>query len=460
MPGARGFGDLLLELLGKEGTQAPPMVAKAYGGAWHPEQWPPAAEPSPMGADEAGHFWSSSDPAVAQDYTALDLARDGLPNVQPHITPAEMRFQRPLVVDAQGRPWSEIPGASGGGYSTDSLAQLGKDAGYDGLVVNNVRDMKAVNGSKATVATTYTALQPGTVFSPTTGERLYTGAAAAGAAGGAAALTNPTQAKAEGMDGDQIVSQMLGQQDGQPAPQTLDDHLQAIKQFWANNPPPQPARGVQFQGPPPQSVAAQAPQRNRLAGGSNGYPLDERGEPVVAPRDVTPGQPQPSVSPMMQYIKGIRNDLAGTSPLELGGAALDFLGISDVHGDAMSAITNALGRGSRSLIRRELRDYTESGVRKNLAEDAQISRWQADEAAQPMRDAKDYAQLPPHVVQQRDTKTGRFGSIPDDVRAAREAGRQRLDLERRANEKYPTMYDENGEWSPPPGWSDVIDKID
>jgi hypothetical protein len=117
-----------------------------------------------MGADEAGHFWSSSDPTVAQDYTALDLARDGLPNVQPHITPAEMRFQRPLVVDAQGRPWSEIPGASGGTYSTDALAQLGKDAGYDGLVVRNVRDMKA---ARAPVATTYTALQPGTVFSPT-----------------------------------------------------------------------------------------------------------------------------------------------------------------------------------------------------------------------------------------------------------------------------------------------------
>ena len=459
MPGAKGFGDLLLELLGKEGTQAPPMVAKAYRGSWHPELWPPAAEPSPMGADEAGHFWSSSDPAVAKDYTALDLARDGLPNVQPHITPAEMRFQRPLVVDAGGRPWSEISGVSGGTYSTDGLAQLGKDAGYDGLVVNNVRDMKAVNGSKAPVATTYTALQPGTVFSPTTGERLYAGAPIAAGAAGLAG--SPSQSKAEAMPtSDEIVQTMLGNQPAEPNPLTLDDHIARIQQFWAKD-PPQMARQVQFDGPPPQSVAAQAPPsaapRNRLAGG---YPLDERGEPVVAPRDVTPGQPQPSVSPMMQYIKGIRNDLAGASPLELGGAALDFLGISDVHGDAMSAITNALGRGSRSLIRRELRDYTESGVRKNLAEDAQISRWQADEAGQPMRDAKDYAQLPPHVVQQRDTKTGRFGSIPDDVRAAREAGRQRLDLERRANEKYPTMYDENGEWSPPPGWSDLIDKID
>jgi hypothetical protein len=109
---------------------------------------------------------------------------------------------------------------------------------------------------------------------------------------------------------------------------------------------------------------------------------------------------------------------------------------------------------------RELRDYTESGAAKNATEDAQISRWKADESAQPARDAKDYAQLPPHIVQQRDAKTGRFGSIPDDVKAARETGRQRLELERRASEKYPTMYDENGEWSPPPGWSDLIDKID
>jgi hypothetical protein len=264
MPGAKGFGDLLLELLGKEGTEAAPVVAKAYRGAWHPELWPPAAEPSSMGADEAGRFWSSSDPAVAQDYTALDLARDGLPNVQPHITPAEVRFQRPLVVDAGGRPWSEIPGASGGTYSTDGLAQLGKDAGYDSLVVRNVRDMKAVNGPNAPVATTYTALRPGTVFSPTTGERLYTGAGAIGAGAAAAALTQPTEAKADTMEpegfGDQIVRMMLNQQpavsgplpqqaqqpqlgpqDGQPAPpQTFDDHIRNIEQFWAKQPPIQP----------------------------------------------------------------------------------------------------------------------------------------------------------------------------------------------------------------------------
>jgi hypothetical protein len=239
----------------------------------------------------------------------------------------------------------------------------------------------------------------------------------------------------------------------------IDHHMENIKQFWANNPPPQMAPQVQFGGPPTVAASTPAVPTNRLTGRTvAGVPLDERGRPVVELRDVTPGHPEPAYSATRQYFNGIRNDLAGASPWDLLEGASSAAGFAGEAG-AFNALSG-LDKAGRALVGRELRSYTEGGAAKNAMQDAQSASRQAAEAAQPMTDAKDYAQLPPHIVQQRDAKTGRFGSIPADVKAAREAGRQRLELERRANEKYPTMYDENGEWSPPPGWSDVIDKID
>ena len=103
---------------------------------------------------------------MADTYAANygDLADIDLPA---HITPAEVRFQNPLIVDAGGREWDNIP-FDGKRYTSDAFASLARRRGYDGLVLRNVQD-------DGPLATSYAAVKPGTVFSPLTGERLYAG---------------------------------------------------------------------------------------------------------------------------------------------------------------------------------------------------------------------------------------------------------------------------------------------
>ena len=82
--------------------------------------------------------------------------------------PADVQFQNPLVVDAGGREWTGVP-FGGGTKATDTLANLARMFGHDGLVVKNVRD--SVEGGP--LATTYAALRPGTVKSALTGAPIY-----------------------------------------------------------------------------------------------------------------------------------------------------------------------------------------------------------------------------------------------------------------------------------------------
>ena len=65
----------------------------------------------------------SSSPEVAGTY-----ARDG------SIVPAQANFTNPMIVDAQGRAWNDIPF---GNNWTDSnqLAYTARDAGHDGLII-------------------------------------------------------------------------------------------------------------------------------------------------------------------------------------------------------------------------------------------------------------------------------------------------------------------------------------
>ena len=242
-----GFGDWVARLLsgagraGEEAAAAPPFTARVYRGAPGPEQWPPTSQANDT-------FWASDSPAVADTYAANfgDLSGTDLPA---RVTPAEVRFQNPLVIDAGGREWDNIP-FDGKRYTSDAFASLARRRGYDGLVLRNVQD-------DGPLATSYAAVKPGTVFSPLTGKRLYAGAPiAAGAAAGAAGLAgSPSQSEAATMpDNDQIVAMMLGQQptvsgplpqqaqpqlgpqDGQPQqPMTFDDHMNNIKAFWEKN---------------------------------------------------------------------------------------------------------------------------------------------------------------------------------------------------------------------------------
>jgi hypothetical protein len=100
-----GFGDYLARLLTGAGRSAeeaaPALTARVYRGAPRPEQWPPTSQVNDT-------FWASSDPEVANTFAGNfhDLRDVDSPA---NITPAEIRFQNPLVIDAEGRPWDNIP---------------------------------------------------------------------------------------------------------------------------------------------------------------------------------------------------------------------------------------------------------------------------------------------------------------------------------------------------------------
>jgi hypothetical protein len=156
---------------------------KVYRGSPTPEIWPPNPEVHGNNA-----FWASSDPKVSATY-----ADRGISNSLPNIMPAEADFKNPLVVDARGEGWGQIPighkanveatnhlPTDREAVSSDYLAMLARAAGHDGLVINNVLDeLGPAHGGlwsgKPKPATTIAALQPGTVKSPLTGETLFSG---------------------------------------------------------------------------------------------------------------------------------------------------------------------------------------------------------------------------------------------------------------------------------------------
>lgn len=174
---------------GPEGYSARVYRGWAEGHKWAPENTD-VAPPH-------GQWWGSTDPQVSDNYTRLhdtivnphywgpDKGPADFP--RPAMMPADVRFKNPMMVDAQGSNWSqvEVPEKYAptleerqrhnlggmdfddlGFYTTDDLAKLAKARGHDGLVVRNVED----DGPQAT---TVAALKPNTVFSPLTGERIY-----------------------------------------------------------------------------------------------------------------------------------------------------------------------------------------------------------------------------------------------------------------------------------------------
>lgn len=104
--------------------------------------------------------WGSSSPRVAETYSKV-MSYD-----VPKIVPLEYRFQNPKVIDAQGRRF----GTTARSINSDIEAARAREAGHDGLVIRNFRD--AV-GQDLTQADTYAPLKPGTTYSATTGDLLY-----------------------------------------------------------------------------------------------------------------------------------------------------------------------------------------------------------------------------------------------------------------------------------------------
>lgn len=152
--------------------------------------------------------WGSSDRDVANTYAiapettfvkigpnrtkTYERFTDG----EASVMPAEFRFNNPMVVDAGGANYKAVP-FNGMAMTSDQLASLAKTGGNDGLVIRNVRDTYRGEG---TPATTYKAIERGTVYSPLTGDLLYANGGRPGAATGAAlgdpqSLNDPTLAE-------------------------------------------------------------------------------------------------------------------------------------------------------------------------------------------------------------------------------------------------------------------------
>ncbi len=122
-------------------------------------------------------LFMSSSPDVAGTYAGMFPGGPGVslddwtkPAVG-SVAPMRADFANPLVVDAQGRAWNDIP-FNGNWIDSNALSYWARDAGHDGLVIKNVTDHLGAPGSVAP-ADTVVALKRGTVSSPLTGETLY-----------------------------------------------------------------------------------------------------------------------------------------------------------------------------------------------------------------------------------------------------------------------------------------------
>ncbi len=143
---------------------------RGYRGSSYGSSVAPSFNRSPI-------YWGSSSPELAADYAAHSFGPAG-----PSVTPASFNFKNPLEIDAAGAGWQAIP-YGGKAMTTDKIAMDAQKAGHDGVVFRNIVDNVKEN---MTSADTIAALQPGTVYSPLTGELLYANGGRPGAAVGAA----------------------------------------------------------------------------------------------------------------------------------------------------------------------------------------------------------------------------------------------------------------------------------
>lgn len=81
------------------------------------------------------HSFFTPSRAVARTYSEDDYKEGDTPVVQEVF----LRMENPLIVDAYGSAWMHIP-FEGERYTTDSLANLAKKRGYDGVIIKNIED--------------------------------------------------------------------------------------------------------------------------------------------------------------------------------------------------------------------------------------------------------------------------------------------------------------------------------
>jgi hypothetical protein len=82
-------------------------------------------------------FWAAEDTNVANSYAG---DREGAV-----IYPLNMKMENPLVHDAESASWMDLT-YNGERLSTDDLADIAQEAGHDGLIIKNIRDMDTDDG--------------------------------------------------------------------------------------------------------------------------------------------------------------------------------------------------------------------------------------------------------------------------------------------------------------------------
>lgn len=146
--------------------------------------------------------------------------------------------------------------------------------------------------------------------------------------------------------------------------------------------------------------------------------------------------------PHGRIIKRALND-----PMGAIGGALQFFGAGAGSNAMATGTRTAANPVNRALAQREMRSVTESGAAKNRAEDLALGYSRDAERIKEVTDLKDWAKLPAHVLQEpnRNPTTGRFGKLSDGVKAQREQGRRRMEIERRL-EKRREVDDDGNVW--------------
>jgi len=111
-------------------------------------------------------YWFSNNPKVASGY-AMDPTRKG--QSLGAVYPAKLSLQNPLVIDAKNNNWNNITinndalklkGFEAGKQkaSTDYIAYIARQNGYDGLIIKNAKDNPV--GVSGEVSDVYTAFKP------------------------------------------------------------------------------------------------------------------------------------------------------------------------------------------------------------------------------------------------------------------------------------------------------------
>jgi hypothetical protein len=173
-------------------------------------------------------------------------------------------------------------------------------------------------------------------------------------------------------------------------------------------------------------LPAEQPQQNALAMGPPSVQMPIGRGMETEPRSMGVGPVPEAPNALAQFGRRALEDVTSDPFGALVEGPLQFLGAPGAGlGGGHNAMAVARSPGAAGGSVRAVREVT--NPKANAWESIQ---YKASKAREADVDAVDYAKLPSHVLQGRDPKTQRFQKLPDEVKAQREQGRQRLQAEK------------------------------